>query len=96
MTVAPMFAPCRVYGHDWDSVSVSFEPKFYIETLRCDVCGAERADRVSKWTGFIVSRSYRYPKGYQQKGGVTREEVGDMRLNILSSKYYGYPGQPNK
>lgn len=84
--IEPQFAECRVYGHRWDSIQIAFDVTFYVETMKCDVCGAERYDFVNKSTGFTVTRQYKYPTGYQQKGGVPRAEIGDMRLQIMQER----------
>lgn len=80
------YPQCRVYGHKWDSVWVEFRTAVYVECLVCDNCETERLDYVKRRTGFIHARRYKYPSGYQVKGGVTKEARGKMHIAILDER----------
>lgn len=80
------FSECRVSGHDWNTTQVAFLPAFIFEGLECERCKTEVRIHVERGTGFIKSRSYSYPKGYQQKGGISREQLGQLRIAVLEEK----------
>ena len=75
---------CRIYGHAWDSVYITFleNGTGYIDTLHCMKCDAERYDEVSRF-GSIARRKYKYPAGYllaKGKGQFNTEARNDLRL----------------
>lgn len=80
----PVHKQCRVYGHMWDSIYVDFTPAFYIETLKCERCGTERADTIMKGSGLVKGRQYKYTEGYQVPGNGTmdRYDRGKLRLSL--------------
>ncbi|ANA85850.1 hypothetical protein PBI_WOES_79 [Gordonia phage Woes] len=82
--VNPAHLRCRIYGHDWDAVGdIVFTTEGYWETLLCDRCGVRRTALIERGTGYVKRRRYNYPKGYQIKGGVTRQELGKIRLQVM-------------
>lgn len=83
-------ARCRVYGHAWDAVGdIVFNSHGYWETLSCLRCGVIRRAHIERGTGFIRSRTYTYPKGYQVKGRVDRKQLGKIRLHVLETGGFG-------
>jgi len=76
-------AHCRIYSHDWDAVDdIVFTREGYWETLLCVRCGTQRRALIERGTGYVKSRGYKYPKGYQIKGGITRQQLGQVRLTL--------------
>lgn len=81
------FQQCRAYGHRWDSVNVTFTPTVWIERLVCIDCDTERQDYIKKRTFETYVRRYKYPRGYQTKGGVKQDDVRAARRQVIERKY---------
>ncbi|QOP65415.1 hypothetical protein SEA_DIABLA_89 [Gordonia phage Diabla] len=81
--VLPEHTRCRVNSHDYDTVGVSFNKHWILEELQCVRCGTQRITKLERRTGFVLGRRYRYPEGYQIPGGVSREQLGRFRVELL-------------
>lgn len=73
-----VFGKCRAYGHWWDSKFISFDPNGYVDTLRCDNCGAERNDFIDRESLKISKRQYSYPKNYN----LSKSSGGRIALRV--------------
>lgn len=77
---------CRDYGHGWEPIGgisiVDRRPLILTRTLRCAQCGTERTDRLRESADELVpaGRRYKYPAGYQVKGGMTRGQARKILL----------------
>jgi hypothetical protein len=82
---------CRTYGHAWfEYDSLGWTPSFGVPmTLRCERCGSERRDQVSRVTGDLVARNYSYAPGYQWSRDVDTDEprpkTAVFRLMVLTN-----------
>ena len=81
---------CRTYGHAWfEYDSSGWEARFGVPvTLRCERCGSERRDQVSRITGDLVARNYSYAPGYQWHRDNDEQErptTAVFRLMVLSN-----------
>ena len=82
---------CRTYGHAWfEYDSLSWEPTFGVPvTLRCERCGGERRDQISRVTGDLVARRYVPAPGYLWSRDVDSDEprpkTAAFRLMLLSN-----------
>lgn len=83
----PEFGLCRTLtGHAWKEATQIRQVKDdVIVRLACDRCEATRQDYVSFRSGMVLSRSYHYVKGYQQKigQGQQRPAKSEMRRTYL-------------
>lgn len=81
---AGQFERCRVYGHNWNSMTITFADYVWIDQLECEHCGTVRKDYVRRGDGIVYRRYYTYPPGYRLPKGerLTREDVGKLRLGI--------------
>jgi hypothetical protein len=60
------YGMCRLLGHAWHHVPSDWKPEFGEPmTVRCERCDMERRDSVERGTGYVLSRRYTYPLGYQ-------------------------------
>lgn len=81
---------CRTYGHAWfEYDSSTWHATLGVPvTLRCERCGSERRDQVSRVTGDLVARSYSYAPGYQwhrDNDEQVRPTTAQFRLMVLSN-----------
>lgn len=74
ITLGDDYLRCRNFGHAWDDVSgLSRDgtpiPREYVGGTRlylmCTRCQTYRIDVISRLTGFLLTRSYRYPEDYK-------------------------------
>ena len=81
--INPDYVHCRIYGHNWDSLEIEFHPKFYLDFLECMNCGTKRTDRVTKGTGLVQTRGYKYPEDYTIKGNkFNKFDRGSLRVGL--------------
>lgn len=62
---------CRATQHNWkrpDGSHIEIINKAYVVKFDCETCGGERFDHVSTFTGELMKRQYRMPKGYRLVG----------------------------
>jgi hypothetical protein len=82
---------CRTYGHAWfEYDSSGWSPTMGVPvTLRCERCGSERRDQISRVSGELITRTYNYAPGYQfsrdEEGQVGRPPTAVFRLMMLSN-----------
>lgn len=76
----PVHQACRVYGHNWDSVTIDIMPSFFQDNLVCLRCSTKRSDLILRKTGIVKSRIYKYAEGYQIKGGGSMDRYDKGRL----------------
>lgn len=82
----PEYGMCRTLtGHAWEPPkALQVVKDEVVVRLTCSHCGAGRRDHVSYRTGFITSRSYQYPEGYQLSfEGEKRPGKAQMRSAYL-------------
>jgi len=89
----PEFGLCRTLtGHAWkEAQTIKLVKDDVIVRLSCDRCEATRQDYVSYRSGMVLSRSYHYVKGYQQKLGdkehrPAKSEMRRAYLHMLLGK----------
>lgn len=64
------FIGCREVGHAWEPGGFDERPGTFgvARVLKCLRCPASRHD-IYNYRGELLSRQYKYPDGYQIKGG---------------------------
>jgi hypothetical protein len=87
-TLSPAALRCRDLGHHWSPHTArwSGSDAAYVQTHRCDLCGAER-DRLVRRDGTLASGSrYRYPAAYLAVGVslATREGHAAVRRATMT------------
>lgn len=66
------FSHCRILGHAWIFTRVWKSQGNWVQGRECTRCRTTREVVIQKGTGKILGSSYKYPNGYQVKGGVDR------------------------
>lgn len=71
---------CHTLRHSWVEFSPLMRPPQFgwRLSLTCPTCTAERHDLISKVTGDLIQREYRYPEGYKFGYRVPIEELRKM------------------
>lgn len=79
----PRFLECRDLGHAWEQAgdvvrhSSPNNIRSFTRVLRCTRCSTERRDEYRVGNNVVQPRKkgYRYPTGYQVRGGLSRGEA---------------------
>jgi hypothetical protein len=65
---------CHAFSHQWDDISAIADRGKRTRTvsgvyivMRCLLCGTQRRDTISPFTGSLLLRQYTYPDGYAVK-----------------------------
>jgi len=78
------YTRCRTIGHAWFDCDSDWKSQLGTPfTVRCERCGAERRDSVSRSTGEVLNRNYTYPPSYAYARNATPTK-NDFRLALLS------------
>jgi hypothetical protein len=78
------YTRCRTYGHAWFEADSDWTTSKGVPlTLRCERCMTERREAISRSTGELVYRTYKYSDGYAYGKGQTPTR-DDFRLALLS------------
>jgi hypothetical protein len=82
----PTYVRCRTWRHAWGPYDVETLPRRsgYVQTLRCERCGALRWYTLDR-RGDVTSRGgRRYPDGYLLRGIGRLDEDDRARLRLMS------------
>lgn len=98
---AETFLPCRDLRHSWEPAGDNIliedrgQVKHFTRTLECMRCECQRIDeyKMSRIALVLVRTRYKYPFGYQVKGGL---RVADARLMLFQNARFTHPEEDDE
>lgn len=76
---------CRMYGHHWDSKTISWDQVHYFDSLECEVCGTVRTDTIRRRTGKTIRRNYKYADKYLTPNGETKKTRTEIKKEFFDA-----------